>query len=565
MNKAYSVSAALVLVLLTTYLFINLVFIYYIGPYAWDDGAITLAYGQTLSNFEKFSLTGVSEIVEGSSSVMMVFLSALVTKIFHFDFYDLISWSQVNALIFTVATLLITYKIIKQNFDNKNYALVITFLVGLFPMYTAEIMNGMEMTVFSTLLLLFILSYNNRSAWIYTLIPLLLLVRFESIFYLVFTVVALFFFDKDYKGFILKIMLTIIIFFLMFTLFRYGYFGDFIPNTILAKMQAPYSSSNLLIKLARKASGGIEFISVFNLTLIIAIALFYLNKYKELKDIKIWLMVSFFIFSLIAGKNLGYDGRMFLAIFPVIVIVFIAQVSNLVNLKLTTLNRTVELTLNEKSRYYLIIFTLLVTFMVNTPLFFQNIHNAFSGGYYQNKYLPKVVFNKINNQKHDEYWLGITPENYKITGISVEKVRKALKIEVIKFMTPDVGGLGLCCEKINVLDSALLTNKYLAKHGYSEFESFLKMKVPDIIETHGYWSEKTKIYDKKYFKDNYIPLVVNMNFLWLNKKHLPSLSKNGNLRKISRLKLPKKIRYLDNNFDKRFVELYIGDFYITSL
>ncbi len=567
MSKAYNINATLMSILLTTYLFINLVFIYYIGPYAWDDGAITLAYGQTVANFEKFSLTGASEIVEGSSSVMLVFLSALATKVFHFDFYDLITWSQVNALIFVMATLLITYKIIERSFDNKNYALIITFLVGLFPMYTAEIMNGMEMSIFSTLLLLFVLSYDNRSVWIYALIPLLLLVRFESIFYLGFTIIALFIFDKSNRGFILKIMLATIIFFLMFTLFRYDYFGDFIPNTILAKMQAPYSSPNLLVKLIKKVSGGVEFLSVFNLILVIAAALFFLkkNKEKELKDMKVWLIISFLIFSLIAGKNLGYDGRMFLAIFPVMVIVFIAQVSNLVSLELITLSEKTKLTLGEKPKYYIIVSTLFIALIVNTPLFFQNIQSALSGGYYQNKYLPKFIYDKVNGQNHGKHWFGITPENYKVTGVSVEGVREILDIEVIKFMAPDVGGLGLCCEKINVLDSALLTNKYLTNHGYDKFEKILEIEAPDIIETHGYWSEKTKIYNKKYFKNNYIPLVVNMNFLWLHKKHLISLSKSNNFKKIHRLELPKRVRYLNHDIDQAFVELYTGEFYIIKL
>ena len=196
MKKNYNINFILTAFLLFTYIIINLLFINYIGSYAWDDGAITLAYGQTIAEYGKFALTGASEIVEGSSSIILTFLTSIVTKLFHFDFYGLITWSQINTLVFTVITLILTFKIIGHNFKNKNHALLITFLVGLFPMYTTEIMNGMEMTIFSTLLLLFVLSYDNKTIWAYLLIPLLLLARFESVFYLGFIFLALFMFDK---------------------------------------------------------------------------------------------------------------------------------------------------------------------------------------------------------------------------------------------------------------------------------------------------------------------------------------------------------------------------------
>ena len=88
------------------------------------------------------------------------------------------------------------------------------------------------------------------------------------------------------------------------------------------------------------------------------------------------------------------------------------------------------------------------------------------------------------------------------------------------FMVPDVGGPGLCCENINIIDSALLTNRFLAKYGYKKFPDLLQFENPDVIETHGLWSELTGIYDVPYFKENYVRIMHNKRSLWLNKKHM---------------------------------------------
>jgi len=334
------------------------------------------------------------------------------------------------------------------------------------------------------------------------------------------------------------------------------------PNTIWAKMHIPYSSPELLGKLVKKISGGIEFLYVFNL-IFMAVFLFFLkkNKEEELKDIKFWLIISFFIFALIAGKNWGYNGRMFLAIMPIMVIFFVSQVSNLSDIKLTISDQTREWVLNEKSKFYIIVFILSVTFIINTPLLLGNITRALTGGYYQGKPMPSFIYNKLHDKYSDSHSFGVTPENYKITGTTIDEMREILGLKTIKFMVPDVGGLGLCCEKINVLDSALLTNQYLAKQGYSQFENLLEMETPDIIETHGIWSNVTSIYNKKYFQDNYIPFIVNRNFFWLNKKYLDTLIKDGKLKEITKSEIPKKTRYLGNTIDEKYLQTYTGNYY----
>jgi len=567
-NKKINYLYTLSIFLFCIFVIINLVAIYYVGPYAWDDGAITLAYGQTMGNYGKFALTNASEIVEGSSSITLVFLSAIITKIFHLDFYNFITWAQLNTFIFTIITLFLTYKTLQPVLHNKAYALIITSLMALFPMYTTEIMNGMEMTIFSSLLLLLIFAYEKKSTWIYVIVPLLLLTRFEAILYLSFTFLAIAIFDKKNRQHVLQLFSYTLLIFMLFTLVRYLYFGDFLPNTIWAKMNPPYSPTGLILTLYKKISGGIEFLYVFNF-LFIGTFLFFLNKKKEICSIKLWLIVSFFVFALIAGKNWGYNGRMFLAILPVIVVFFTWQVMRVTYMKFIMDGQTKEWTFSERSKFYIIITVLVISLMVNSRLTLQNVKTVLTGGFYQNRYLPSMVHRKLESKLSNNVSFGVTPENYKVTGTAVEEVRKVLGLDTIKFMVPDVGGLGLCCERINVIDSALLTNSYLAKYGYEKFESLLQVKIPDIIESHGIWSTVTKIYEKEFFINNYVPIVIQDNFFWLNKKYISKLIQNLNLRnnkvqKVDINKIPTNLRYRGNEIDENFIESYNGDVYVVN-
>ena len=122
-------------------------------------------------------------------------------------------------------------------------------------------------------------------------------------------------------------------------------------------------------------------------------------------------------------------------------------------------------------------------------------------------------------------------------------------------MVPDVGGLGLACPEINVLDSALLTNKFLAKNGYSKFSVYFKKHQPDIIETHGGWSKVSGIYEMNEFSDNYLPVVVNNNWLYLRRDHFNRLYMSG-IRTFQEQKpviISSKIRYRGHSIDEEYI------------
>jgi hypothetical protein len=120
---------------------------------------------------------------------------------------------------------------------------------------------------------------------------------------------------------------------------------------------------------------------------------------------------------------------------------------------------------------------------------------------------------------------GITPATYRATGLAVDKLRQFLGKDVIVFLTPDVGGLGLCCSHIKVLDLGLLTNRRMAREGYGALAAVLREEKPEVIEIHRGWARLTKLYDLPEFTANYRPALIDDTRLFVRNDVFASLAK----------------------------------------
>jgi len=560
------ITIAFTVVIGVGFLLINLLGIYLVGPYGWDDGAITLAYAKTLSEHKVFALTSVSEITEGSSSLLYVFLIALLHKFIGLDFAAFILASQIIAFFAVCATLICVFISLQSSVKYPLYRYFIVVLLGTLPMFTAEVFNGMEMSLFALLLLLLTISYENKSWSIFFLVPLILLVRFESIFYLFFAFTFLFLFDKNNRLRIFYLGIYIVLIFGLITSLRWIYFNDFIPNTLWAKMNPPYSpagTSRLF-----KTNGIAEFLEVNFFLLIGTFSFLILRKKLDfLLDLKFWFIISFGVFALLAGKNWGYQGRMLLACLPLLILIipdnFSKKLGHPNSLVINYGNRNTQIDRQILTTSVLVV-CLFGAHLSNFALHKSNLETAMDGGYYQ-EYLPKplktIVEKRLSNAGSDRYWYGVTPENYRITGVAVEEIRTLLDLDTITFMVPDVGGLGLCCERIRVIDSALLTNSFLAKEGYKKFDLYLTKVVPDVIETHGLWSEMSRIYQSSFFQNNYVPVVFNNNLFWVHRLKNERLLKSPLITKsiIENLSLLSMVRYSGSQIDKEYISnQYVG-------
>jgi hypothetical protein len=113
----------------------------------------------------------------------------------------------------------------------------------------------------------------------------------------------------------------------------------------------------------------------------------------------------------------------------------------------------------------------------------------------------------------------VTPQAYRRTGLSMDHLRERLGLSRIVFLTPDVGGLGLCCDHIRVIDLGLLTSGPLARGGYGALPALLAAERPDVIEAHRGWAQASDIYDLAAFKADYRPAMVDGLRVYLRSDH----------------------------------------------
>jgi hypothetical protein len=116
-------------------------------------------------------------------------------------------------------------------------------------------------------------------------------------------------------------------------------------------------------------------------------------------------------------------------------------------------------------------------------------------------------------------------------------------------MTPDVGGTALCCERLDILDSGLLTNPSLARRGYAGLAEYLNKERPEVIETHGLWSRDSGIYSVAEFEANYLPAIYDGTLFWLRHDVLQRLVARGLAADPVRLDRLPDIRYLRDSRD----------------
>lgn len=503
-------------IFLIIYALLASLLISYTGIYGWDDGAITLAYGKTLATAGQYALTASSEIVEGSSGNFLVLLTSVFCEIFSPDFTELITFSQYNSLFFTLATLLMVFLFLRrQNACSKNAALAITAGVGLLPMFFMEICNGMEMTMLSAFLLLFLWFYMQKSVWVFPVIIILLLIRFEAVFYLGVALFAQVIFNKNERPYAIKLLVFLVLSFIIYTAVRYLYFGDWLPNTIVAKMNPPYSEVSLEKALMAKMNGGLNFIKSYFFPLLLMVLVAISDFRKSISDVRFWLIVAFFIFTLVSGSEWGYRGRMTFAVYPIMVIFLADKLSQ---------NQFLVKRLSLSQRTVLLFSVVFLTIFSNINVYGKLCNTIVHGGYCQGRYLPQHITADFLKETPNPKTTGVTPDNIRITGQAVDSLKTILNLNVIKLVTPDVGGVGLAFDKINVIDSGLLTNKTLAHKGYSYFGTYLEQCQPDVINTHDKWTEVSHIFSQDYFKNNFVAVIFDNNLLWLNKKYVTVIS-----------------------------------------
>ena len=94
-------------------------------------------------------------------------------------------------------------------------------------------------------------------------------------------------------------------------------------------------------------------------------------------------------------------------------------------------------------------------------------------------------------------------------------------------LTPDVGGLALCCDEFRIVDLALLSNRKLAHRGHDALAEVLEAESPEIVEAHWKWAALGGLYELPNFRARYVPAFAGGTKLWIRRDVAATIESKG--------------------------------------
>jgi hypothetical protein len=460
-----------------------LVAVLVIGVYGWDDGAITLAFSRTFAESGRIALTPVSDPVEGFSSVSWFLLNALVA-VARPGFAGAILASQLLTLMTLVGSGLALDRLGRGMGigDLARWGALGTFaLMG--PLFS-ETVNGMEMGLLtlSALLIVHGLYFDPHRRLAGLALTVFVATRFEAAFYLAFLLAPLLA-EKRTREFVRWASVGAAVF-VAIAVLRWILFDALLPNTIYAKMHAPYHLEGAPALRSRiEASHEILRMFVPALIVLAARAAWLRAGRRTLgrlaRDYALWAPIAAAVsFALITGTNWGYVGRMQLFALP-FVLLLVARVVD----ALAGPTRTMGVAL--------------VVSVAALTLWSSRVS------------LPIQSYRLSRSRE-----FGVTPMGFSETALAVEKVRTALGLPRITFLTPDIGGSALCCPSLRIVDLGLLAEPRLARAGYGALDGVLEVERPEVIEVHAPWGALSGLYELDAYR-TYRPALIDRTRFYL--------------------------------------------------
>lgn len=497
--------------LLSSGLFCSVLFMHsalalFIGANGWDDGSITLSFARTFVESGRIALTPPSETVEGFSSPFWFLLMAGTYRVVPLDFGGMILAGQLWSGIFAALGAALVYSMVRR-YGRVQAWLVSLVLFGYGP-FLNETMNGMEMTSLSTvaLAIVWLLRSGRRHAWIGLTLSAAAApwIRAEAVGYVIAGAVVLALLSKEYRrawalaaGAVLSLAVL--------TAVRLAVFGSLLPNTMIAKQSSPYSANSTTRHVLQMFVAAVEVLYVLLPAAVLVITAWAgmrgglravgTEAFTRMRSRGAHPVVSFSLgyiaavaaFNVGIGRNWGYIGRMEQSAIALGVVAVVLSKPRVMRC------------LKSTPRLFAVIAAMLL-------LTSCGIEKQF-----------------IAARLHPESQVAVTPAVYREAGEAMDEMRVRLGQPGLTVLTPDVGGSSLCCSKLKILDLALLANVALARDGFAAMPAYLEAKKPDLVETHGMWSEASKLYGIAYFRDHYTPVVVRGMWMYLRNDLRPEL------------------------------------------
>lgn len=478
-----------------------------IGPLGWDDGAITLAFAHTFALTGRPALTPQSETVEGFSSVSWFLLNGLAARM-GVGFAGAIAVAQALAGgAFMASTALLG--LIGRRLELRPGALAaVVWIFALGGPGLAEIAAGMEMGLLCASGLALVHALYLRPNWAMATLSavVFLTTRFEAALYFAVLLGPLLL-RRRYAAFALMAAFGLAVF-AAEEAWRWSTFADWAPNTIHAKLWPPYSGGDVRGAIASRAQALAE-PAAAALPLLAIIAVLALAGVRAparprlpAATSPLWVIAAPILaaeaFGLIAGRNAyGALGRMQLLSLPFVLIA--------AGLAFDALTVGVS---GQRRRLILI---LAVALSVETGAFLSA--------------RPALGALAMPRPLGDD--LGVSAANYRITGLAVDDLRRRLGLGRLVFMTPDIGGASLCCERLRIVDLGLLASRRLARDGYGALTEVLAAERPDVVEAHEVWARASGILSLPAFEAGYTPLMTGRTRLYLRNDRAQVLVDKG--------------------------------------
>jgi hypothetical protein len=471
-----------------------------IGDNGWDDGAITLAFSRTFASHGLVALTPHSEVVEGFSSVSWFLLNALVA-LARPSYHAAILVSQFLAALSICATTLLLARTCALLRTGKLFSSLTVLAFAVWGCSFAEAANGMEMGLLAAAFLIMInelLSRRPRLPLLGAGVVLAVTTRFEALFYVALLALAVASIPgrRAFWGIVGASVGTVV----LLCAWRLSLFSDVLPNTFWAKRWPPYAAFGP----AGRSIGAGELPGFFVAPLLAFVILrragFDFAGALQDRRRAFWILVCPILGAIVMGgligKHWGYRGRMVYFAFPLVLLLFSLVFSP-----------WVEAGQRSKSRARVALAAGLCVVSAGLSMMaFPSgaLAAALAGGSF-----------------------GVTPHTYAESGQVFRRFASAAGLQHPAILTPDLGGLALCCDEFRLVDLAFLSNRSLARRGPAALAEVLETESPAMVEAHWEWASAGKLYELPRFRADFVPAFSGGTKLWLRRDVAQTIDRNG--------------------------------------
>ena len=465
----------------------------------WDDSAITLGFSRTFAFTGRVEPTPGSGIVEGYSTTLWMLIMAAAAKLISSP-SALLTFAKLSTLALNLANILLIRRWL-STWTTETVANLTAGIVGCTLMFY-ETINGMETPLIMTLVLvmLLLLPSDSRTRRIaYTLAgSALLLTRWEAAWFLVPFLFAEY--SRQNLRRILAPAITWASVFFASNLIRWHYFGQILPNTILAKQNAPYSLPSRRLALENHIMEPIHILASMKVLLLLLLAFIVYDYFLAPRPTRLlqplrqsWQLrftILFTLFALILstaiGPNWGPQFRSFYPAWPFLIALLLLPV--IPNLKPRALG------------------------LVTIAFCLATIGRM------------GARIQPLRSEKAPLYMPRITVDRVAVAAPILTNLQQITHQPILTYAAPDMGAIMLYTTNVHVIDLGLLCDPVLARQGFRAIKSYvLDQRQPDIIEIHEVFTEMTKLDSYPEFLSNYSPVYIHGIRFFLRRNFLAKI------------------------------------------